>query len=207
MQTRSRKVAVLLFDEVDALDVVGPLSVLSQAGRHWNWRPFKAMLASRDGGAVVTRDQIELAAGYSFESCPQCDGLLVPGGYGARALLGDERVVSWVGARAAEASWVLSVGWGTTLLAKSGALAGRCVATTPEVAAIVASTDAGATADEASVAYRRSEKFHSAATSYSSIDCALQVVEQVLGKGIAARAARELGHPRASAERIEVLVP
>ena len=35
MQTRSRIVALLLFDEVELLDVAAPLSVLSQAGRHW----------------------------------------------------------------------------------------------------------------------------------------------------------------------------
>lgn len=198
---------MLLFDEVDALDVVGPLSVLSQTGRHYNWRPFKAMLASRDGQAVVTRDQIAFCVTHSLESCATCDGLVVPGGYGARALLADERVVSWLRALAGEASWVLSIGWGTLLLAKCGVLTGQRVAAAPEVAAAITATDASIAAEEPSAPYCQSTKFHSAHTGYASIDCTLQVVEVVLGKGMAARAARDLGHPRANAERIEVLVP
>ena len=41
MRTSARNVTLVLFDEVEALDFAAVLQVLTQAGRHWNWRPFK----------------------------------------------------------------------------------------------------------------------------------------------------------------------
>ena len=40
MRTSARTVAVVLFDEVELLDVAGPLQVLTLAGRHWTFRTF-----------------------------------------------------------------------------------------------------------------------------------------------------------------------
>ena len=41
MRTRPYRLAVVAFDEMDLLDVAGPLEVLSTAGRKWNWRAVK----------------------------------------------------------------------------------------------------------------------------------------------------------------------
>ena len=62
---------------------------------------------------------------YSFYTAPPIDLLVVPGGYGARALLSDTETLDWIRTTAATARKVTSVYTGSLLLAQAGLLDGR----------------------------------------------------------------------------------
>src|SRR5689334_18507838 len=128
MRTSSRSVALLLFDEVELLDVGALLGVLTTAGRQWNFRPFKVHAVSAQPGLVETRSQIRLESDGSFDSCEEPEILLVPGGYGARRALADESTIAWLRRAGAGAERCCGIGNGVLLLAKAGVCDGLEVA-------------------------------------------------------------------------------
>ncbi|MBM4362300.1 MAG: DJ-1/PfpI family protein, partial [Deltaproteobacteria bacterium] len=135
MRTRSRSVALLLFDEVDLLDAVAVVSVLSEAGRRWNFRPFAITPLSARPGRVGSRAQLTLDVPVPLEALEAPELVIVPGGYGARRAADDPRVVAWLERAGAGAETLVGVGAGILLLARAGLLGEGCVATPPELRA------------------------------------------------------------------------
>src|SRR5262249_2873226 len=84
MRTKPYAAAIALFDEVELLDVTGPLSVLSCAGRQWNFQPFKIELVASALGSVSTRSGLRLDATCACSASSGVECLIIPGGYGAR---------------------------------------------------------------------------------------------------------------------------
>lgn len=122
MRTSSRPVALLLFDELELLDVVAPAQALSLAGRQWNWRPFKLYSVSGAQRPIVTRTQLAVNAEVTLAECPAPEIILVPGGYGARRALDDEALVAWLAEHGQRAEILACVGYGALLLGKAGLL-------------------------------------------------------------------------------------
>lgn len=192
MRTSSRTVAVLLFDEVELLDVAGPVQVLSSAGRNYNYRPFKIQYVAREVKSVVTRNQTRLETQSSLSDCRSPELLLIPGGYGARRAVEDPAIIDFVVAACKSAGLVAAVGWGVALLARAGRLAGTEVAATKEVASVLAEIDASVTAlDQALVS---SASLVTAAHSAATLDLGLEIVAHVLGFKLALATAIGLGH-------------
>jgi transcriptional regulator GlxA family with amidase domain len=194
MRTRPYRLAIIAFDEMDLLDVAGPLEVFSSAGRKWNWRAIKAELISSTPGARGTRAQLQVGPAQALESCAEPELLLIPGGYGARLALEDATLIEYLGRVRDGLTLTLSVGLGTLLAARAGLLRGA------EVAAI------GALADELrgldpSIIPRSDSRILAAprcitaAQSGSAIDLGLEAVARLLGKSQATGTARELGYP------------
>ena len=96
MRTKPYQTAIALFDEVELLDVTGPVSVLSSAGRHWNFQPFKIDLVASSVGPVVTRSALRLHATHSTAAHSGAECLIIPGGYGARRASDCEPMLDWV---------------------------------------------------------------------------------------------------------------
>lgn len=119
-----RTVAILIFDEVEVLDFAGPFEVFSVAGRSEGAEPFRVLTVGPTGSTVRTRGGLAVTPHHSLDDCPDSDLLLVPGGFGVRALLEDRRVLDWIAHRAAQAELVLSVCTGSLLLAAAGLLEG-----------------------------------------------------------------------------------
>ena len=65
MRTKPYATAIALFDEVELLDVAGPVSVLSGAGRQWNFQPFRIDLVANGVGPVTTRSELSLHATHA----------------------------------------------------------------------------------------------------------------------------------------------
>ncbi|MCU1484806.1 MAG: ThiJ/PfpI family protein [Actinomycetia bacterium] len=115
---------ILLFDDVEELDFAGPWEVLTSA--------------RKDGDVVVTVAEhdrpVQAAKGlrvvpdHTFDTCPDLDVVLVPGGQGTRRE-DDDVLVAWLTKAAAEATWVTSVCTGSFLLWKAGVARGRTVTT------------------------------------------------------------------------------
>jgi transcriptional regulator GlxA family with amidase domain len=204
MQTRSRSLAVLLFDEVELFDVAALLSVVSVAGRHWNWRPFKVEAVAENPGHVSTRDQLSIVAPRRLDEVPSPEFVFIPGGYGARKALTRPAVVEWLTRAGAGAELLLATGNGVLLLAKAGLLGDRRVAARPEIAADLREFAPGVDLD---AVLSDSGKLLTGSSSGQALELSLRLVSRVLGPKLANGAAQALGVPWLVPETAKVTGP
>ena len=122
----SRQVGILLFDDVEVLDFAGPFEVFSVAGRNaGRGEPsFVVSTVASRPGPVVARNGLTVVPHFTVANSPAFDIVVVPGGYGSRALLADETVLDWVRRRDADAELTLSVCTGALVLGAAGLLNG-----------------------------------------------------------------------------------
>ena len=98
-----RTVAILIFDDVEVLDFTGPFEVFSVTGRRDGSNPFDVFTVSQDGNAVAARNNLIVTPKYSFADCPRADILVIPGGYGTRREMLNEKVLDFLRDRAQRA--------------------------------------------------------------------------------------------------------
>lgn len=113
-------VALLLFDDLVALDAVGPYEVLGVLGGV----DFK-FVAKKKGPLRAARGGLGLIADTSLNEVESADMLLVPGGPGAEAIQRDPEVLDWVRRMHANATWTCSACTGSLILAAAGILEGK----------------------------------------------------------------------------------
>ena len=116
----NEQVAVVIYDNMTALDVIGPqyfLSGLFGATVHMVAKTDKPITS--DSGITITPTA-------SFETCPKdLDVLLVGGGAsGTLAAMRDDATLDFLADRGARAKWVTSVCTGSLLLGQAGLLKG-----------------------------------------------------------------------------------
>jgi transcriptional regulator GlxA family with amidase domain len=205
LRTSSRDFVIVLFDEVELLDVAGVMQIASAAGRHWNWRPFRLIPAALSRGLVETRSQLRLEAIASLAEVPEPELVFVPGGYGARRAAAEPELVAWVARAAAHAELVCSVGTGAAVLGAAGLLDAQRIAATPEVAAWLGA-ELPHTELDTQEPVVISGKILTAAASGSSTELGLRLIERVLGASITRSVRNALGCPL-PALRIDVAHP
>ena len=110
----------VLYDQMTALDLVGPYEVLAS---HPSVTPFFAAAAA---GPVRCDSGLVLHAGAALRDVPAPDLIVVPGSARWLAVLDDSaELTAWLAAAYPAARWTVSVCTGSTLLARAGILAGR----------------------------------------------------------------------------------
>jgi transcriptional regulator GlxA family with amidase domain len=118
------RIAILIFDELTALDAVGPYEVLSRLpDSELHFVAKERGLKRTDTGALglcADRELYELA---------NPEVLLVPGGQGNRPLLDDDEVLEWVRGAHQGSRWTTSVCTGALVLGAAGVLAGKSATT------------------------------------------------------------------------------
>ena len=114
-----KQIAIALYDRFTALDAVGPYEVLSRLpGAEVTW------LAATPGPVTTDNGMLAIRADAAYEELPDPEIVLVPGGLGTRALLEDERILSWIRAAHETSEWTTSVCTGSLLLGAAGVLEG-----------------------------------------------------------------------------------
>jgi transcriptional regulator GlxA family with amidase domain len=113
------QIAMLVFDRITALDVVGPYEVLSRVPG-----AEVRMVAAAPGPKRTDHGALALVADDPLDAVPAPDVLLVPGGVGVRELLGDADVLDWVRAAHERSRWTTSVCTGALVLGAAGVLDG-----------------------------------------------------------------------------------
>ncbi len=124
-RTSSRHIGLLLFDDVEELDAVGPWEVLSYWTLHHPEDGWSISCVSRDGAPVVAAKGLTLAAHHSMSGMPPLDVLIHPGGQGTRPLMRNPQHLTWVRVQAATVPLMTSVCTGALVYAAAGLLAGR----------------------------------------------------------------------------------
>jgi transcriptional regulator GlxA family with amidase domain len=182
-----RSVALLLFPEVEVLDFAGPFEVFSVTDELSDHTAFAVSIVASTP-TVKARNGLRVVADHTLESCPHADILIVPGGFGTRALLHQPDVLAWVRTRATAAERVMSVCTGSLVLAKAGLLDGLRITTHHQVLPMLTELAPRSTVDP-------TRRFHdnghilTAAGISAGIDCSLHLVGQLLGKDTAAKTA------------------
>ncbi|HYP90720.1 MAG TPA: DJ-1/PfpI family protein [Polyangiaceae bacterium] len=207
MRTRPYRLAVVCFDEMDLLDVAGPLEVFSTAGRKWNWRAIKAELVSSVAAPRATRAQLQVGPVSDLASCPEPELLLIPGGYGARRAQDDARLIEYLAAARPGLTLTLSVGLGSLLAARAGLLSGATVAAPPSLAEELVALDASIVV-ETTARTSTSPGRLTAAQNGNALELGLEAVALLLGKSQALGTARELGYAWGTETlAVELLIP
>lgn len=113
------KITIPIYDGLAALDAVGPYEVLR------NVPGWEVEFVGGEAGEVRAEGGLGLTADRALEQVEATDVLLVPGGFGCRPLMGEERWLAWLRAIDATTRWTTSVCTGSLLLGAAGLLAGR----------------------------------------------------------------------------------
>jgi transcriptional regulator GlxA family with amidase domain len=121
----SRVIGIVLFDDVEELDVVGPWEVLSWWTRHHPEDGYTLVGLSPDGGPVQCARGLSIGADLAIAHAPALDVLVQPGGNGTRALIADEAYLAWVRQRGLDVPLMTSVCTGSLVYAAAGLLRGR----------------------------------------------------------------------------------
>lgn len=118
------RVGILVFDDVEELDAVGPYEVLASWARHSELKP-EVVTFSRDGNGVRCAKGLRLVPDLSADDVGPLHVLVHPGGRGTRPLVQDPEHLAWVRETRASTMLMTSVCTGALVYAAAGLLAGR----------------------------------------------------------------------------------
>lgn len=181
-----RNVAILLFEGVQIIDYTGPYEVFGHV-----WTPdgpaFRTYTVAEKTAPITTAMGMSVNPRYTFKDAPKPHVLILPGG-GVPPHLDNPAVMAWVKEASKDAEVVLSVCNGAFFLAKAGLLDG-----------LEATTFAGLIDDLREAAPKArivddkrwvdNGKIITTAGLSSGIDGSLHVIEKLMGRGYAQRAA------------------
>jgi transcriptional regulator GlxA family with amidase domain len=201
-------VGILLFEDVEVLDFSGPFEVFSrtrlvpgpESRRSEESAPFWVFTVARREEPVTSTGGLRVIPHFGFANAPRIDLLLVPGGYGTRALVNDEETLDWIRRAAAGARRVTSVCTGSLLLARAGLLDGRR-ATTHWGALDLLATLGREVRVERGLRVVDDGVVTSAGVA-SGIDMAFYLVERLFGRDVADETARYIEYRRETSPEV-----
>ena len=125
-----RTVGILVFPEVEVLDFCGPFEVFSvtrldDERRRDEPPPYKVVLIAESRDIVVATGGLKVVPDLGLDDSPPLDVLVVPGGWGTRREIDNERLIAWIAGQASQVTTVASVCTGSLLLGKAGLLHGK----------------------------------------------------------------------------------
>jgi cyclohexyl-isocyanide hydratase len=168
-------IACLVFPDITATDYVAPADLLVRMPG------AQLKLIWKHKEPICTELGWRFSATHTFAECGDVDMLVVPGGPGMTALLGDSEVLDFVAKQGARARWVVGICTGPLVLGAAGLLHGyraTCHWASHELLSLV-----GATPVNERVIVDRNRITGAGVT--SGIDCALQAIALAAGEDVA----------------------
>jgi transcriptional regulator GlxA family with amidase domain len=192
-------VLFLLYDDLQSLDVTGPLEVFSVANRlpglvdehaaHADRTEYRLRTASIGGRPVRTSSGLRLTPDVDLAEVGAPHTLLVPGGAGAQR--SNPLIIDWLRHNASAASRIVSVCTGAFLLAEAGLLNGRQATTHWRRTELLAKQYPLVSVQPEPIFVRDGTVYTSAGVT-AGMDLALALVEDDLGRTVALDIARQL---------------
>lgn len=192
-------VGILIFDQVEVLDVTGPFEVFSvtRLNEEHRWEespPFKVLLVSETMDQVLAIGGLRLTPDVSTDNCPDLDLLIVPGGWGSRKEVMNDTLLKWIADRASKTTLTASVCTGSSLLGKAGLLDGHEATTHWRAFDFLREVAPKAKIRE-DVRFTLVEPIFTSAGVSAGIDLALRIVSYFFGIEIAQGTARQMEYP------------
>ena len=170
------QVAYLLYDRFTALDITGPHDVLNSVPG------TESVFVAEEAGPVRNEsDTLSLVADAAISEVQSPAIVVVPGGYGTRALLDHEPLLDWLRKAHETTTWTTSVCTGSLLLAAAGLLDGVPATTHWLARDLLGELGAKPVPDRVV----RDGKIMTAAGVSSGIDMALRLVQLMHGDEVA----------------------
>lgn len=190
-----RTVAILLFDEIEVLDFAGPFEVFAVTDELSDHQLFRVVTVAPELRAIRARNGLSVNPDHALADCPRPDILIVPGGFGTRALLKNQPVLDWIKAINATAEIVASVCTGSVVLGRAGLLDGLKATTHHECFELLR-THAPRTTIVETDRFLDNGRILTAAGISAGIDMSLHLVARLHGAAVAEKTARYMEyHP------------
>ena len=198
-------VGILIFDQVEILDVAGPFEVFSvtrliEECRQESSSPFRILLVSEKIGPVFAVGGLRFTPDVTIDNCPELDLLIIPGGRGTRTEVKNVNILKWIANRASKAILTASVCTGSSLLGKAGLLDGR-EATTHWRAFDFLSQSAPNAHIRKDARFTLADPIFTSAGISAGIDMALRIVSHFFGTKIGQATARQMEYPYPQSDR------
>ncbi len=182
------RIGILLFNEAEELDFVGPMEVFGVASRLKGG--IDIVTLSKDGKQIHGRYGLKVQPDCSFANSPDFDLLIVPGGKGAREQVRyDKESIAFAKAHATRAR-IASVCTGALVLAEAGILDGKTATTHWSALAILRQYPKVHVVE--GVRFVRDGNVATSAGISAGIDLALEIVRELHGEQVASDVARDM---------------
>jgi transcriptional regulator GlxA family with amidase domain len=196
---KRKQVGILLFENIEVLDFSGPFEVfsvtrLNEEKRREELSPFNVFLVAETREPIVTAGGMRVLPDYDLDDCPAMDILVVPGGWGTRKEMHNERLIRWIADRAGHVQTLTSVCTGALLLGKAGLLDNRRATTHWRSLDWMQELFPKATIERKLHFVEDGTLFTSAGIS-AGIDVSLKVVSRYFGENIARATAKQMEYP------------
>lgn len=180
--TKSKTIAIVLFDDFETLDVFGPVQMWGRLDDH------RLVTVSETGDLAMSSQGLATVVDYSFADAPQFDIIMVPGGGGTRREVDNPAMLDFLRKQSAGTEWTTSVCTGSALLARAGLLDGRQATSNKRAWAFATSQD-GDVVWQGNARWVEDGKFITSSGVSAGTDMALALVEKLYGRARADRIA------------------
>ena len=195
VQAQQRLIVVLAFEDVQLLDIAGPLQAFAstnEVAQGPRGTPYRLVVVSRRGGTLASSSGLPLVtAPIAGLRGSAIDTLIIPGGPGVQAASRDARTLAWVCRQAASVRRLASVCTGAFLLAEAGLLAGRRATTHWKSCERLQQHHPDVDVQPDPI-YVRDGRIWTSAGITAGIDLSLALIEEDLGRKVAMQVARHL---------------
>lgn len=205
-----KRIGIVIFNDIEVLDFCGPFEVfsvtrLNEERRREEPSPFEVLLLAQFDKLITTTGGMKILPDTTFDLCPALDILLVPGGWGTRAEMKNEAMLSFVATQAAQVETLTAVCTGSLILGSAGLLDGLRATTHWRSLELMQELFPKIMVDSASQVVEQGRVITSAGIS-AGIDMALTVVKRYCGEDIARATARHMEYPfpESNARRIQL---
>jgi cyclohexyl-isocyanide hydratase len=113
------RIVFILYPRLTQLDFTGPYEVLARMPG------AETIIASKDGGALVTEMGLTFANLRALADIASCDMIMIPGGPGQTDAMQDPEFMAEVKRLGASAKYITSVCTGSLILAAAGLITGK----------------------------------------------------------------------------------
>ena len=194
-----KRVGILVFPNVEVLDFCGPFEVfsvtrLNEDARREEPSPFEVLLVAETTDTVVATGGLKVIPDVTLDTCPPLDILVVPGGWGTRAEITNQRLLDWISERGRTVETLTSVCTGSMLLGQAGLLDGRRATTHWRSLDRMRESFPSVTVEEKLHVVEDGHVLTSAGIS-AGIDMALRVVIRHFGEAVGRATARNMEYP------------
>jgi transcriptional regulator GlxA family with amidase domain len=192
-------VGILIFDQVEVLDVAGPFEVfavtrLDEERRQEESSPFRVLLVSENMDKVSAIGGLRFTPDVTKDNCPELDLLIVPGGWGTRTQVKNVNLLKWITNKSSRTRLTGSVCTGSSLLGKAGLLDGREATTHWRTFDFLRQAAPNAYIRE-DLRFTIDEPIFTSAGISAGIDMALHIVSHFFGIKIGEATAHQMEYP------------